>query len=124
MKSSQLKPLLLRNLRTLFEVDPSPKAWGEVDSFASSMQGATKDKVIRMIEHLSHEGLVNFVKLSSGTHISITDRGMAWLDNHDESRERKSFTSWLIKPVTVALATVLFAVPTTIYITDITQKGA
>lgn len=118
MKSSQLKPLLLRNLKKLFEIDPSPNAWGKVDFFASNTHGATRDQVIRMIEHLSHESLVDLAKLNAGTHISITDKGMAWLENHDNSREKKSFTYWLIRPVTVAVTTALFTVPVTIYITD------
>jgi ABC-type maltose transport system permease subunit len=118
MKSSQLKPLLLGNLKKLFEVDPSPNAWGEVDSFASNIHGVTKDQVIRMIEHLVHQGLVGLMKRDGGSYISITDKGMEWLQNHDESRKRKSFTSWLIKPVAVAFATALFTVPVTIYITD------
>lgn len=124
MNSSKLKPLLLRNLRKLFEIDPSPNAWGKVDSLASNTHGATRDQVVRMIEHLSHEGLVKLAELSTGKHISVTEKGIEWLEKHDGLQEKRSIKTWLLKPLTVAVITALFTVPITVYITESISKAA
>lgn len=122
MKSSELKPLLLRNLKELFEIDPSPKAWGKVESLANNTKGTTKDNVIRMIEHLHHDGLINLSDSAIGQCVSINEKGIAWLKEHDESQDKESLKSWLVKPLVVAMLTTLFTVPVTIYVTQVLSK--
>ncbi|MCK5607279.1 hypothetical protein KAR91_35680 [Candidatus Pacearchaeota archaeon] len=116
MKSSELKPKLLTILFKLFETDASPSAVGTIESLLNSVKGATPEKILKMLQHLEHVGLVDIQTTEDNACASINDKGIRWLDEHNEYLKQKSMKHWLLKPALVAFIVCIITTPTVIAI--------
>lgn len=101
MNSSELKPKLLAILFKLFEVSPRPNTGGTVKSLLPAIKGAKPDEINGMMEHLAHTNLIELRNQRGDLCASITDKGIKWLSEHNESLKQNSWKTWLLKPIIV-----------------------
>ncbi|SDY09800.1 hypothetical protein [Nitrosomonas halophila] len=122
MKSTNLKPKILSELLDLFDHDPSPGARLTVDSIKDRIKGASEGEIENMLKHLHHVGCIEYAKHSGVSCAAINDKGIGWLNTHEEYLKQQSIKNWLIKPAVVALVVSAITALTTITVSGNLNK--